>query len=52
LWEGDGLAVYYKRLEKGAYEVPSINNGDNDLSIDMAEDNQIIASHKSQEIYA
>lgn len=22
LWEGDGFAVYYKRLEKGTYEVP------------------------------
>ena len=29
LWEGDGLAVYYKRLEKGTYEVPSINDAGN-----------------------
>ncbi len=27
LWEGDGLAIYYKRLEKGTYEVPPINTG-------------------------
>ena len=33
LWEGDGLAVYYKRLEKGTYEVPSINNNAGDVSI-------------------
>jgi hypothetical protein len=23
LWEGDGFAIYYKRLEKGTYEMPS-----------------------------
>lgn len=23
LWEGDGLSLYYKRLEKGTYELPS-----------------------------
>ena len=23
LWEGDGLSVYYKRLEKGTYELPA-----------------------------
>lgn len=33
LWEGDGLAVYYKTLEKGSYEVPSINDDDSSLSI-------------------
>jgi transposase len=22
LWEGDGFSVYYKRLEKGTYELP------------------------------
>ena len=33
LWEGDGLAIYYKRLEKGTYEVPLINKDDTDLSI-------------------
>lgn len=23
LWEGDGFSVYYKRLEKGTYELPA-----------------------------
>lgn len=26
LWEGDGLSVYYKRLEKGTYELPAGQN--------------------------
>jgi transposase len=25
LWEGDGFSMYYKRLEKGTYELPSWN---------------------------
>ena len=25
LWEGDGFAIYYKRLEKGTYELPVIS---------------------------
>jgi len=24
LWEGDGFAMYYERLEKGTYEVPAL----------------------------
>jgi transposase len=23
LWEGDGFSLYYKRLEKGTYEIPA-----------------------------
>jgi len=34
-WEGDGLAVYYKRLEKGAYELPSISPGSTSATIDV-----------------
>ncbi|MEP6677189.1 MAG: IS66 family insertion sequence element accessory protein TnpB [Ferruginibacter sp.] len=26
LWEGDGLSLYHKRLEKGTYELPTANN--------------------------
>ena len=33
-WEGDGLAIYYKRLEKGVYEFPSILPGNNSATID------------------
>lgn len=25
-WQGDGFAVFYKRLEKGTYELPGINS--------------------------
>src|SRR5215210_1029306 len=28
LWEGDGLSLYYKRLEQGTYELPSQSNED------------------------
>lgn len=33
-WEGDGLAIYYKRLEKGVYELPSITSETNSATID------------------
>ena len=26
-WQGDGFAVYYKRLERGTYELPQISAG-------------------------
>jgi transposase len=31
-WEGDGLAMYYKRLEKGSYEIPSISNVNHNIN--------------------
>ena len=34
-WEGDGLAIYYKRLEKGVYELPSITADSACATIDM-----------------
>ena len=33
LWEGDGFALYYKRLEKGTYELPVYTPDSNSLSI-------------------
>jgi transposase len=34
-WEGDGLAIYYKRLEKGVYELPVIAPDNNSATIDV-----------------
>lgn len=31
-WEGDGLAMYYKRLEKGSYEIPNEPNSLHQIS--------------------
>ncbi len=33
LWEGDGLSLYHKRLEKGTYELPSQSNESSSASI-------------------
>ena len=33
LWEGDGFAMYYKRLEKGTYEIPAGYDKNASLSI-------------------
>jgi transposase len=33
-WEGDGLAIYYKRLEKGVYELPLMTAGNTAANID------------------
>lgn len=33
VWEGDGFAMYYKRLEKGTYELPAMVNNSSSASI-------------------
>jgi transposase len=33
LWEGDGLSIYHKRLERGTYERPSSDDQSGSLSI-------------------
>lgn len=36
-WEGDGLAIYYKRLEKGVYELPLISPDNTSATIDAVQ---------------
>jgi len=36
-WDGDGLAIYYKRLEKGVYELPVLNASHQSASIDVVQ---------------
>jgi transposase len=33
-WEGDGLGIYYKRLEKGVYELPAPASDNSSAAID------------------
>ena len=33
LWEGDGFSMYYKRLEKGTYELPDYSDNKSHLNI-------------------
>ena len=32
-WQGDGFAIFYKRLEKGTYEIPAINSSSSSIEI-------------------
>ena len=34
-WQGDGFAIYYKRLEKGTYELPIASGDSASMEIDF-----------------
>lgn len=34
-WEGDGFSIYYKRLERGTFELPVTSSGAATLSLDV-----------------
>lgn len=36
-WEGDGFSIYYKRLEKGTYEIPAQGPGTSSLYISSSQ---------------
>lgn len=33
-WEGDGLAIWYKRLERGGFELPRVEEDQTHVSLD------------------
>jgi transposase len=43
LWEGDGFSLYYKRLEKGTYEIPSVR--ENTISLEIKSDELLLILH-------
>lgn len=34
LWEGDGFAIYYKRLEQGTFELPAVSGSSATMVLD------------------
>lgn len=34
LWEGDGFAIYYKRLEQGTFELPAVSGSSATMALD------------------
>ncbi|MGH3499096.1 MAG: IS66 family insertion sequence element accessory protein TnpB [Nocardioidaceae bacterium] len=51
LWEGDGLALYHKRLEKGTYELPSSTNASSCITISAQQLQFILQGVSLQKIH-
>ena len=46
-WDRNGLAIYYKRLEKGTFPFPAHNPADKSLLIDSAQLVRLLAGMKA-----
>ncbi len=51
LWEGDGLALYHKRLEKGTYELPPATNESSSIAISAQQLQFILQGVSLQKIH-
>ncbi|HXL57493.1 MAG TPA: IS66 family insertion sequence element accessory protein TnpB [Chitinophagaceae bacterium] len=51
LWEGDGFALYHKRLEKGTYELPSTTNESSSIAISAQQLQFILQGISLQKIH-
>lgn len=51
LWEGDGFAIYYKRLEKGTFEFPADAGNFSKMAIDARQLQFILQGVSLKNIY-
>ena len=51
LWEGDGFALYHKRLEKGTYELPHTTNELSSITISAQQLQFILQGVSLQKIH-
>ncbi len=51
LWEGDGLSLYHKRLEKGTYELPVATNPSSAITISAQQLQFIIEGISLQKVH-
>ena len=51
LWDGDGFAVYYKRLEKGTYELPAASGNTYTMAIEAQQLQFILQGVSLKKIY-